>query len=129
MVRGHGSLIRTAWSALALGALCSAGLAGSIGAGWKQGIPFHAAWALFPYMALAVSLALGRVFHAGRPVQRFLAWITVVVGLGGPLLYLYAMLVRVDAQGALAALMIPIQQTAASVVAAAVAVIWQWSES
>jgi len=125
-MRSHDALRLAAWSTLALGALCSAGLAATISGGWKQGFPGYAAWALFPYVALSVPLALGYVFRVSRPIQEFLAWITVVVALGGPLLYVDAMLVRVDAQGALAILMIPIRQTAAALVADAVAVVWQW---
>jgi hypothetical protein len=126
MARSQDALSLVAWSVLALGALGSAGLAASIGGGWKQGFLGYAAWALFPYAALSISLAFGRFFRAGRPVQMFLTWTTVVVALGGPLLYVDAILVHVDAQGALAALMVPIRQTVAALVADAVAVVWQW---
>lgn len=125
-MRGHEALSLAAWSALVLGALGSAGLAAQIGGGWREGMLGYSAWALSPYVALSISLALGRALHARRPVQQFLAWTTVAVALGGPLLYIIAMLVRVDVQGALAALMIPIRQTAAALVADAVAVVWQW---
>jgi len=125
-MRSRGRLRLATWSALVLGALSSAGLAGYIGGGWNQGVLGYVAWALSPYVALSVPHALGRVYHVGRPVQMFLAWTTVALALGGPLLYLDAMLVRVDAQGALAILMIPIRQTAAALVADAVAVVWQW---
>lgn len=50
------------------------------------------------------------------------------MALGGPLLYIDAMLVRVDAQGVFSALMIPIRQTVATLVVSAVAVVWQRTE-
>lgn len=127
-MRGNDAVSLAAWSALALGAVGSAGLAAHIGGGWKREVLGYAAWALSPYIALSISLSLGRVFYCERPVQRFLAWSTVAVALGGPLLYIDAMLVRVDAQGVFSALMIPIRQTVATLVVSAVAVVWQRTE-
>lgn len=50
------------------------------------------------------------------------------MALNGPLLYIETTLVRVEAQGAFAALMIPIRPTVAALGVGAVAVIWQWTE-
>lgn len=110
-------------SALILGALCSSVL---MAFGLTQEVLGHVAWALMPYAALSVILLCARLFCIDRPVQIFSAWACIVIALGGPLLYIDALFVHVDAQAGLVALMIPVIQTALGVVVAVVDILWQW---
>jgi hypothetical protein len=113
-------------SALVLGALCSSFLMDFVGGGWKQGVLGYVAWALMPYAVLAVILLCMRLFRIDRSVQLLSAWASIVIALGGHLLYIDAMFVHVDAQGALVVLMIPVIQTAFSMVVVVVVILWQW---
>jgi hypothetical protein len=79
-----------------------------------------------PYAVLAVILLCARFFRIDRTVQLLSAWASIVIALGGPLLYFDALFVRVDAQGALVALMIPVIQTALSMAVVLVVILWQW---
>jgi hypothetical protein len=97
-----------------------------VGGGWKQGVPGYIAWALMPYAVLAVILLSARLFRIDRSVRLAAAWASMVITLGGPLLYIDAMYVHVDAQGALVVLMIPVIQTALSMLVVAVMILWQW---
>ena len=111
---------------VALGALCSTWLMAFIGGGWMHGVLGYVAWALMPYAILAAILLCARLFRIDRTVWLFSAWASIVIALGGPLLYYDAMFVHVDAQGALVVLMIPVIQTALSTIVAVVALLWQW---
>lgn len=113
-------------TAVAAGALCASWLMAFVGGGWKQGVLGYIAWALMPYVVLAAMLVCARIFHLARGVQLLCHWASIVVALGGPLLYVDAMFVHVDAQGALVVLMIPVMQTAAGIGLALAAGLWQW---
>ena len=115
-----------AWSALLLGALCSAGLMVFVVGGWRHGVLGYVAWALMPHAVLAVMLLWARRVRVDRPVQLLSAWAGVVIALGGPLLYIDAMFVHVDAQGALVVLMVPVIQTTLGIAAVVAGILWQW---
>jgi len=110
----------------ALGALCSSGLMVFVGGGWKQGVLGYVAWALIPYLTIAVIQLCARFFHLSRPVNLLLIWAALVISTIGPLLYLDALFVHVDAQGALAILMIPVIQILLTLLATLMAVYWHW---
>ena len=113
-------------SALLLGALCSSLLIVFDNGGFKQSLLGYVPWALMPYAVQAIAYIGLHLSRAHRRVQVLLTWATIVVALGGPLLYIDAMFIHVDAQGALAILMVPLIQTALSLFAVIVAVLWQW---
>ena len=92
----------------ALGALCSSGLMIFVGCGWKQSVLGYVVWVLMPYLTIAVILFCARFFHLSRPVNLLLIWATLVISTVGPLLYVDALFVHVDEQGALAILIIPV---------------------
>jgi hypothetical protein len=94
--------------------------------GLTQELPGHVAWALMPYAVLAVGLLCLRFFRTGRSVHLLCAWASMLIALGGPLLYIDALFVHVDAQGALVVLMIPVIQTALSMAVVVVVILWQW---
>lgn len=110
--------------ALVLGALCSSALI--VYVGWKQEVLGYVAWTLMPYAALAAILLCAHLFCTARSVQLLYAWACIGIALAGPLLYIDAMFVHVDAQGALAVLMIPLIQAALSIVVVVIALLWQW---
>jgi hypothetical protein len=112
--------------AMSLGALCSSWLMAFVGGGWKQGVLGCIAWALMPYAVIAIILLCASLFRIDRSVQLLLAWANIAIALGGPLLYIDAMFVRVDAQGALVVLMIPVIQAALSMSVPVLAILWQW---
>ena len=114
------------WSALILGALCASGLMAFVGGGWKQDVPGYVAWALTPYAVLAVILLGVRLFQVDRSIRLLAAWASIVIAMGGPLLYIDAMFVHGDAQGALVVLMIPLIQTALGIAVAVIGILWQW---
>jgi hypothetical protein len=109
----------------ALGAICSSWLMGFV-AGWKPGVLGYVAWALMPYAVLAAILLCVSPFRVNRSVQLLSAWAGIIIALGGPLLYFDAMLVHVDAQGALVVLMVPVIQTVLGMAVAVVVILWQW---
>lgn len=111
--------------AVALGALSSSWLMGFV-AGWKQDILGYVAWAFIPYAVLAVILLCAHLFRIDRAVELLTSWASILIALGGPLLYFDAMFVHVDAQGALVVLMVPVIQTALGMAAAVVGILWQW---
>lgn len=113
-------------TAVAAGALCASWLMAFVGGGWKQGVFGYVAWALMPYAVVTAMLVYARLFQLARGVHLLCHWASILVALGGPLLYVDAMFVHVDAQGALVVLMIPVMQTAAGIGAALVAGLWQW---
>lgn len=120
-----GAGMALAAGALLLGAVASSWLMVLVGGGWKQGVPGHVAWACMPYaVLLIVFISLNRA-RVHPPVRRFLVWKVVLVSLGGPLLYVDAMFVHVDAQGAMAVLMVPVMQTAISLFGIVTAILWQ----
>jgi hypothetical protein len=108
-----------------LGALCSSWLMGFV-AGWKPGVLGYVVWALMPYAVLAVILLCVYKFRVNRSVQLLSAGASILIALGGPLLYFDAMCVHVDAQGALVVLMVPVIQTAFGMAVAVVVILWQW---
>lgn len=110
-------------SALILGVLCSSVL---MAFGLTQEVLGHVAWALMPYAVLAAILLCVRLFRIDRSIQLLSAWASIVIALGGPLLYIDALYVHVDAQAGLVALMISVIQTALGVVVAVVGILWQW---
>jgi hypothetical protein len=113
-------------SALLLGALSSSWLMAFVVGGWKRGTLGYLAWTLMPYAVLLVA-CIGlcrRGIHP--PVRLLLVWAIVLASVGGPLLYIDAMFVHVDAQGALAVLMVPPLQTAIGLLAVVAALVWQW---
>jgi len=114
-----------AWGALVLGAFCSVGLVTYVGGGWQRGVTRLVAWAMFPYLASAVVLGVAKFLRTRRAVELVLAWGAVAVALSGPLLYVDAMFIRPDAQGALVILTIPVLQLALGLVAIAAARAWQ----
>jgi hypothetical protein len=116
----------TAITAVASGALGASLLMAFVGGGWKQGVLGYVAWALMPYAVVTAMLVCARIFRLARGVHLLCHWAGIVIALGGPLLYVDAMFVHVDAQGALVVLMIPVMQTAAVIGAALVAGLWQW---
>jgi hypothetical protein len=113
-------------AAVASGALCASWLMAFVGGGWKQGVFGYVGWALMPYAVVTAMLACARIFRLARGVHLLCHWAAIVIALAGPLLYVDAMFVHVDAQGALAVLMIPVKQTAAAIGAALIAGLWQW---
>ena len=115
-----------ALGALVLGALCSSALMAFVSGGWKPGALKYVAWALMPYAVLALILLCARFFRIDRSVQLLSVWASILIALGGPLLYFDAMFVHVDAQGALVVLMVPVIQTALGMAAAVVGILWQW---
>lgn len=115
-----------ALGALVLGALCSSALMAFVSGGWKPGALKYVAWALMPYAVLALILLCARFFRIDRSVQLLSVWAILVIALGGPALYIDAMFVHVDAQGALVVLMIPVIQTALGLVVVVVVLLWQW---
>jgi hypothetical protein len=117
------SLTLIVWT---LGALCSSGLMIFVGGGWKQGVLGYVAWALMPYLTIAIILLCARFFHLSRPVKFLLSGATMVISTIGPLLYLDALFVHVDAQGALAILMIPVIQILLTLLVMLMAVYWHW---
>jgi hypothetical protein len=112
--------------AVALGAFCSSWLMAFVYGGWKHGVLGYIAWALMPYAILATILLCSRLFSIDRSVWLLSAWASIVIALGGPFLYYDAMFVHVDAQGMLVVLMIPVIQTALSMIVAVVSLLWQW---
>lgn len=112
-----------AWGALILGALCSSVL---MAFGLTQEVLGHVAWALMPYAVLAAILLCARLFRIDRSVQLLSAWASIVIAMGGSLLYIDALYVHVDAQAGLVALMIPVIQTNLSMVVIVVVILWQW---
>lgn len=112
--------------AVASGALSASWLMAFVGGGWKQGVFGYVVWALMPYAVVTAMLVCARMFRLDRGVHLLCHWASIAIALGGPLLYVDAMFVHVDAQGALVVLMIPIMQTATGIGAALVAGLWQW---
>ncbi|MCF8199750.1 MAG: hypothetical protein K9J42_13355 [Sulfuritalea sp.] len=112
--------------AVVSGALSTSWLMAFVGGGWKQGVFGYVAWALMPYAVVTAMLVCARIFQLARGVHLLCHWASIVVALGGPVLYIDAMFVHVDAQGALVVLMIPVMQAAAGIGAALVAGLWQW---
>jgi len=112
--------------AVASGALSTSWMMAFVGGSWKQGVFGYVAWALMPYAVMTAMLVCARIFRLARGVHLLCHWASIVVALGEPLLYFDAMFVHVDAQGALAVLMIPVMQTAAGIGAALVTGLWQW---
>lgn len=110
---------------VALSALCASWLMGLV-VGWKQDAPGYIAWALIPYAVLAVILLFAHSIRIDRAIALSARRASILIALGGPLLYFDAMFVNVDAQGALAVLMIPAIQTALGMAVAVVVVLWQW---
>ena len=117
------------WGSLAVGLLLTVGLWSSGAGGLSQlaarGILGFVAWSCLPYLIFAVVLTVAHIAAARQSVQLFLAWVTVVVALLGPLLYLDSMFVHPDAQGALVFLVVPVYQLAVALVAVIVAVVWE----
>lgn len=113
-------------AAVASGALGASWLMAFVGGGWKQGALGYVAWALMPYAVVTAMLVCARIFRLARGVHLFCHWAGIAIALGGPVLYVDAILVHVDAQGALVVLMIPVMQTAAVIGATLVAGLWQW---
>jgi hypothetical protein len=114
------------WLALLLGAACSAWLMASVGGGWVRGAPGYAAWALLPYAGLLLSKLAMLRWPAHPSVERVLQWITVLLAILGPTLYVDILFVHVDAQGALAMLVVPAIQTGLWLAAIVLLAIWQW---
>ena len=111
--------------ALLFGAIFSSALMAFVGGGWNKGVLGYVAWALMPYAAMAI-LHIGlHLFRVHQRVQLYLTCAIMVVALGGPLLYVDAMFVHVDAQGALVVLMVPIIQTALALSASVLAALWE----
>lgn len=113
------------WGALTLGAICSLGLIGYVGGGWKRSALGYIAWALLPYLVLSIVCALARLIRLHRAARLTVAWAAIAFALIGPLLYVDAMLIHVDAQGALVILMVPVIQLALTCIAVVAAVVWQ----
>jgi hypothetical protein len=98
--------------ALLLGAAASAEMMAIVGGGWKQGALGFVAWALMPYLVLIFVLIGLHLLRLHKSADAVFNWAIVIVALGGPLLYVDAMYIHVDAQGALVVLMIPVIQAA-----------------
>ena len=113
-------------AALLVGAIASSALIGFVAGGWKPSTLGYVAWALIPYALLAAAHVGVCLPSVQRPVRALLAWANGLIALGGPLLYLDAMFWHVDAQGALAVLMVPLIQAAPASGVILVALIWQW---
>jgi hypothetical protein len=94
--------------------------------GWKQGVLGYVAWTLMPY-AIMILVRTGLcLFRMHPPALKMLAWTIIITALGGPLLYIDALFVHVDAQGALVILMIPVIQTGFILVAVVAIIVRQW---
>lgn len=94
--------------------------------GWTKVEFSYVPWTLMPYLVL-VAAYMGTLFSGiQNPARALLVWATVVVALTGPLLYADALFWHVDAQGALAILMVPVIQVALTVFLFCTAAIWQW---
>lgn len=114
------------WMALLLGATGSVWLMAYAGGGWNSGTLAYVAWALMPYAGLLLaSLAMLR-WPAYASVERALKWVTILLALLGPAMYIDILFVHVDAQGAIAMLMVPVIQTGLGLVAMVLIAIWQW---
>jgi hypothetical protein len=116
---------RMAITAVASGALSASWLMAFVGGGWRQGVFGYVVWALMPSAVVTAVLVCARIVQLARGVHLLCHWASIVIPLAGPLLYVDAMCVHVDAQGALVVLMIPVMQTAAGIGAAFVAGLWQ----
>ncbi|MBI5108804.1 MAG: hypothetical protein HZA62_08640 [Rhodocyclales bacterium] len=125
MIFSDTAIKRIASASLALGALCAGGLMGFV-CGWQPGVLGYLAWALMPYGVLGLILVCAYIFRVNRSVRMLSAWAGILIALGGPLLYIDAMFIHIDAQGALLVLMIPVIQTLVGLAVAIVATLWQW---
>lgn len=74
------------------------------GGSWKRELLDHVPLALMPYALLFVVWFASRLFHMHPSVRRALTWSVIVIALVGPPLYLDALFIHADAQGALAML-------------------------
>lgn len=118
-----------ATGALLVGTISSSSLMALVGGGWKQEVAGYVAWALMPYAVLLIACIGLRRPGVHPPVRRLLLYEIILVSLGGPLLFIDAMFIHVDAQGALAVLMIPVIQTFFGLLGVVTAVLWQWHSS
>ncbi len=112
--------------ALLSGAIGASALMMFDGGFWRKKLISHVPWALMPY-AFLLALYLGsRWFRIHPSVQRALHWGIILVALAGPLLYIDTLFVHVDAQGALAMLMVPVMQAGGALFLIFTALLWSW---
>lgn len=114
------------WMALLLGATGSGWLIGCAGGGWNSGTLGYVAWALMPYAGLLLGSLATLRWPAHASVERALKWVIVLLALLGPAMYIDILFVHVDAQGAIAMLVVPVIQTGLGLVATLLMAIWQW---
>lgn len=119
---------RLALTALLFGAVCSSALMTFDGGRWNQNFLSYVPWALMPYALLLVVLWAFRSLRMHPSAQRVLTWSVIVVALAGPLLYIDALFIHVDAQGGLVMLMVPVTQVGAVLVAVIAVLILQWRD-
>lgn len=112
--------------AVLLGAASSCVLMVFVGGGWKSGTAGYAAWALMPYAVSAVILVALRFVRLRPMLECSINWFIALVAVGGPLLYVDALFIHPDAQGALAMLMVPLIQAGLLLFASVAGVIWHW---
>jgi hypothetical protein len=112
--------------ALFFGAVCSSALMAFVGGGWIQGALGYVAWALMPYAVLLVIYFVSELSRIYLPIQRALTWAIIIVASVGPLLYFDTLFIHVDAQGALAMLIVPVIQTGLGLFAIVASLVWQW---
>jgi len=112
--------------ALLFGAVCSSALMTYDGGGWEQELFSRVPWVLMPYALLFVVWYATRLLRMRSTFQPVLTGGIVAVAMAGPLLYYNALFIHVDAQGALAMLMIPVMQVGGALFVIIVALLWQW---
>jgi hypothetical protein len=112
--------------ALLFGATCSSALMTYDGGSLKRELLDHVPWALMPYALLLVVWFASGLFRMHPSVRRALTWGVIVIALAGPLLYLDALFIHVDAQGALAMLIVPVMQAGGALFVIIAALLWQW---
>ena len=108
-----------------LGAICSSVLIAYDGIFWKQELLGYVPWALMPYAVLLAAHLFSRWLRVHPPIYRTLTCAIVVVATLGPVLYVDTLFIHVDAQGAIAMLMVPIVQTALILLVTAVCFAWK----
>jgi len=121
-----GTSSRVAAISLMLGCAMSFALMIYVRGGWMKGSTIYVAWTLMPY-ALSGSIFVALRFFRIQPiVERSLNWLIAAVSLAGPLFYADILFVHVDAQGALALLMVPLLQSSLVLFASAAGGVWHW---
>lgn len=113
-------------AALSGGAISSCALLAFASGGWSRVGLGYIAWALMPYAVLVPAYVVTYLSGVSHAVRVLIAWGILAVVVVGSLLYVDALFWHVDAQGALAILMVPVIQAALAVLAIVAAAVWQW---